>query len=241
MDKKSILFVDDNINLGKTMELILRRKGYETTVVASGEEALEKIRERTWNTVFMDMKMPWMNGLETYREIAKLRPGIPVVIITAYADDEMIHDAVNEGAYGILYKPLDLDMLDTVITGLEKHCQGSILVIDDELMVCRVLKRMLERQGYSVDMVSQGNEGLELVRQRKYNMYFIDILMPGMNGYELLSNIRKIHPDAFAVMMTGYRDEVSNLMDKALMEKRTISLYKPFEISDVQKIINTVL
>ena len=69
----SILIVDDNLSMCKTMSLILSRKGYSVKTAADGPEAIEKVREKSFDMIFMDIKMPVMDGVETYRRI---KPGV---------------------------------------------------------------------------------------------------------------------------------------------------------------------
>jgi CheY-like chemotaxis protein len=116
MEKKaSILIVDDDINLCKTMTHILGRKGYVITTAQDGPEAIERVKEKPFDITFMDIKMPLMNGVETYRRIRKIRPEAMVMMMTAYAVEDLVQKALQEGAYGITYKPLDVERLIAVI------------------------------------------------------------------------------------------------------------------------------
>ena len=109
MNKKTkILIVDDNVSLCRTMSFVLRRKGYEVATAYDGPEAVEIARDRPFDVAFMDMKMPVLNGVETFKRIKKIRPGAAVMMMTAYAVDEMVEEALEEGAMGIIYKPVDM-------------------------------------------------------------------------------------------------------------------------------------
>lgn len=109
------MIVDDDIALGRSMSLVLRRKGYSVATAKDGPAAIAMLTERSFDTVFMDIKMPSMDGVETYRGIKQIRPDAVVVMMTAYALDDMVNDALLEGAYGVLYKPLDIDRMIAVI------------------------------------------------------------------------------------------------------------------------------
>ena len=115
MEKKSVLIVDDNINLTKTLSFILKRKGFIVTTAKDGMEAIKKVKENFYSLVFMDIKMPRMNGVEVFKRIKKIVPNIQVMMMTAYAVEDLVDDALKEGAKGILYKPLDLDNLVTLV------------------------------------------------------------------------------------------------------------------------------
>jgi DNA-binding NtrC family response regulator len=113
--KVYILIVDDNVSLCKSLDLVLKRKGYAVTCAHRGPEAIEKVRERPFDMVFMDMKMPDMDGVEAHRRITKVRPATTVVMMTAYAADDRIHEALKEGACGVMYKPLNLQEVIALI------------------------------------------------------------------------------------------------------------------------------
>jgi DNA-binding NtrC family response regulator len=108
-EKAYILIVDDNIALCKSMALVFRGKGYAVTYAHDGPEAIDKVKERPFDMIFMDIKMPGMDGVETFKRIGKIRPEAMVVMMTAYAVEDMVQEALKEGACGIMYKPLDLD------------------------------------------------------------------------------------------------------------------------------------
>ena len=116
MEKKAnILIVDDDISLCKTMTLILGRRGYAVTTAQNGPEAIARVKERPFDMTFMDIKMLPIDGVETYRRIKKIRPEAVVMMMTAYAVEDLVQEALQEGACGITYKPLDIERVVAVI------------------------------------------------------------------------------------------------------------------------------
>ena len=126
-EKTRILIVDDNISLCETMSFILRHNGYAVTTAHSGPEAIERVRERPFDIIFMDIKMPVMDGVETYRKIEKIRPEALVVMITAYAVKDMIQKELQKRACEIIYKPLDIENVLAVIEEAKKLKEGAVL------------------------------------------------------------------------------------------------------------------
>ena len=106
--KASVLIVDDNAGLCKTLSFVLGRKGYGVTTANDGAEAIAIVEERPFDIVFMDVIMPFMNGVETYERMKVIRPEAMVVMMTAYAVEDMVQEALNNNAYTCLYKPLDM-------------------------------------------------------------------------------------------------------------------------------------
>lgn len=95
----SILVVDDEETIGLGISEILKDEGFEAAYVASGIEAIEAVRQRPYNLIFMDIIMPGMNGLEAFREIKRERPNTRVVLFTGYFRDaeDVILQGIKEG------------------------------------------------------------------------------------------------------------------------------------------------
>jgi CheY-like chemotaxis protein/glycine cleavage system H lipoate-binding protein len=81
---------------------------------------------------------------------------------------------------------------------------GKILIVDDELPVCKSIASALETEGYLVDMVQSGEEALEKQEQDDFDVMLVDLMMPGMSGMELLEAMKKRRPDIMVIMITGY-------------------------------------
>ena len=107
----SILIVDDNENMCTTMSMVLDHKGYNTHTVFDGVDAVEAVRERSFDLIFMDIKMPKLNGVEALHEIKLVRPEVIVVMMTAYTKDALTSEAYKEGACDVLNKPFDLEQI----------------------------------------------------------------------------------------------------------------------------------
>lgn len=107
--KPNILIVDDDESLCKTTSFILEREGYTVVTVRDGLEAIERVKERSFDVVFMDIKMPGLNGVEAFKRIKRIKPEMKTIMMTGYAVDNLIRDALEEGAHSAVYKPLDMD------------------------------------------------------------------------------------------------------------------------------------
>ncbi len=121
MDSKKILVVDDEETVGLGISEILKDEGFEACYVTSGHRALEAVRETDYSLVFMDMVMPGMSGLDTYREMKKIRPAIKVVLLTGYYKDTRgeIEEAVAEGMIDeLIRKPY---FADEIISSAKKY------------------------------------------------------------------------------------------------------------------------
>jgi len=107
------------------MKSVLEKKGFSVTSCLTGEEAIALAKGRSYNVFFIDMKLPVMNGLETYLEIRKINPKAVVVIMTAYRSemDELVRQALEKGAYTCLYKPFEMDEVIKLVEEISRKKQ----------------------------------------------------------------------------------------------------------------------
>jgi CheY-like chemotaxis protein len=93
-DKKvQILLVDDQQDFSETISFWMKSKGFEVTVAHDGEEALQRVRTSNFDIAFLDIHMPKMDGVETLAQIRKFKKRLPVILITAYPDEDTIEKA----------------------------------------------------------------------------------------------------------------------------------------------------
>lgn len=114
--KIRILWVDDETDFLELVCFWLRSEGYEVTTLTSGEEAVRRIREGSPDIVFLDIHMPGMDGLETLTRIRKLRKELPVIMVTAYPEEERsFSTAIKLQVSGFFPKQISLPKLKTSI------------------------------------------------------------------------------------------------------------------------------
>ncbi|HUL32173.1 MAG TPA: sigma-54 dependent transcriptional regulator [Thermodesulfobacteriota bacterium] len=110
-----ILVVDDEFSVRDSLCNWFRNEGYRTDTAENGSEALRKLQDSLWDIVLLDIKMPGMDGMELQKHIKKIDNTIIVIIITAYATVDTAVDAMKEGAFDYLSKPIDPDKLSILI------------------------------------------------------------------------------------------------------------------------------
>lgn len=240
-DKPSILIVDDNNSLCKTMSFVLERKGYATTMAKNGPEAIENVKERPFDMIFMDIKMPLMDGVETYKNIKRIRPDAAVMMMTAYAVEDLVQEALKEGAYGIIYKPLDIEEVIANIESVMKTKVGMlVLIVDDDIDTCKTFKNILVKKGFTIGIAHNGEEAIALAKGKKYDIIFIDMNLPTINGLETYLAIKEINSEAVTIIMTGYREEMADLVDKAMKNCAYACLYKPIDMEKLLGLVNEI-
>ena len=116
-----VLIVDDEETIGLGISEILKDEGFEAAYVVCGNDAVDAVKEDPYNIIFMDIVMPGMNGLETYREIKKVNPGAIVILFTGYFRnaEQVIAEGVKEGMIDeFIRKPY---FADEIVRSARKH------------------------------------------------------------------------------------------------------------------------
>ncbi|MFD2203606.1 PglZ domain-containing protein [Shivajiella indica] len=125
MQKSKILWADDEIDLLKPHILFLTQRGYEIVTVNSGLDAIDMVEEHNFDVIFLDEMMPGMTGLETLQQIKKLKPQIPVVMITKSEEEHIMDDAIGGQIADYLIKPINPNQ---ILLSVKKILQNKQLI-----------------------------------------------------------------------------------------------------------------
>ena len=113
--KSRILVVDDESSHRQMIEAVLSAEGYEISQADDGQTAIVAVEDRFYDLVIMDIRMPKISGIEALKKIKSISPGIPIIIMTAYASVGNAVEALKSGAYDYLIKPLDIEELKILV------------------------------------------------------------------------------------------------------------------------------
>jgi DNA-binding NtrC family response regulator len=234
-----ILVVDDDQRIVKTTCDILKIKGHEPVAAFSGEEGVAQVRAAVPDCVLMDIKMPGINGVEALKQMKQIAPALPIILVSAYATDDLLEEAKRVGAYAILSKPLNFPMILSFLSLLRK--EESILVVDDDPEFCKTLKDILTLRGFKVETESEP-QGVLGHLQDNYQLAIVllDLKLGEVNGVEVMKDIQAKYPGKPVVLMTGYRQEMGESIEQARKIGAYTCLYKPFEMDDLFKLIEEI-
>jgi len=114
----TILIVDDQKGVRRLLEELFKKEGWEVRIAGDGLDAIDKVEEMVPDLILMDVKMPNMNGLEATQEIMLRNPGIPIIMMTAYGEIEVVKQALQAGVKRCISKPFDIVMLRDMVDKL---------------------------------------------------------------------------------------------------------------------------
>ena len=184
----TVLVIDDEPAVRDLMQRFLTKEGFRVVTAHGGEEGLRQARELRPDAITLDVMMPGMDGWAVLSAL-KADPDIadiPVVMLTI-VDDKNLGYAL--GASDYLTKPIDRERL---VTTLEKYRRDlPVLIVDDDVEVRQLLRRMLEPEGYPVVEAENGRVALERLREVSPSVILLDLMMPEMDGFDFVAELRR--------------------------------------------------
>jgi DNA-binding response OmpR family regulator len=232
-----IFVVDDDRDHAESIAEILEMHGYEVELAFSGEEAIERFKTADFNITLMDVKLPGMNGVETYFEFRRMRRDARVIMMTGFSVEQLVAQAIDNGALGVLHKPFSAEDL---LEALEKNKpRGAVLVADDDVDLADTIEAILTDSGYRVITAQSGDEALKKAQDDGIDCLLLDLRMPVLSGLEVFTRLRKSGHVFPTVFVTAYADEAQEAL--AANQPETRLLTKPVDPRVLLDTIKTIL
>ncbi|MCE1253176.1 MAG: response regulator [Anaerolineae bacterium] len=261
LKNKRVLIVDDNATNRRILTYQLQSLGMHAVNVENAAQALQLLNNNeTFDIGLLDMQMPEMDGLTLAGQMRRQGFKLPLILLTSAGNLENIPTELNLTA--CLVKPIKFDRLNQIILKAlsaaptpatpkaitvretilnENHHKNNdsyplnILLVEDNPVNQKVGKLLINKLGYSVDLASNGLEALEILKQKPYDVIFMDIQMPQMDGVEATHYIRQdqsIHQQPYIIAMTA--NAVEGDREKYLGYGMDAYISKPVKIDEIK-------
>jgi GAF domain-containing protein/CheY-like chemotaxis protein len=184
----TVLVIDDEPTVRDLMQRFLVKEGFRVALATGGEEGVRLAMELRPDAITLDVMMPGMDGWAVLSAL-KAAPDladIPVIMLTI-VDDKNLGYAL--GASDYLTKPLDRERLLSVLNKYRRD--APVLVVDDDAALRELLRRILEGAGYTVVEAENGRVALERLRRMAPGVILLDLMMPEMDGFEVVAEVRR--------------------------------------------------
>ncbi len=266
LTNKNILVVDDNALNLKVATKLLKHYKCNVEVCESGFACLDKIKEgKTYDIILLDDMMPKMKGSETLTRLKQIDGfNIPVIALTANAIQGMKEQYLLLGFDDYLAKPIEKKelyrVLNKYVLKAENKVSNSsnliqnneieidyvdytgknILIVDDNLLNIKVATKIMKPYNFTIDYVCSGAESLDKVKEKHYDIIFMDYMMPNMDGIETFKKLSKIEGfNTPVVALTA--DAVVGAKDKFVEAGFTDYVPKPIDKHLLNDVINKIL
>ena len=218
-----ILVVDDDEDNANSLGELFEMEGHHVTVAHSGDAAIAAYVNTAFDIAFMDVMMPGRNGVESFLEIRKLRPEARVFMMTGYSVEQLLQQAMENGAMGVLTKPIDIGKL---LRSVDEVRPGGIVLIagEDPLFSAR-LKSLMDGAGIACGLVRSESDGLNDLSA----LAIIDIGKPLISSVEVYARLRRQGHARPAIIITSPGQDGADAF--AALRDITVTgiLNKPFD------------
>ncbi len=212
-----VLLVDDEVDFLKATRKALEHRGFSVKTAENGYEALSSMELEKPDVVILDVRMPGIDGEQTFYRMQDRWGDVPVIILTGHGTPAQAFETAKRGIADYVPKPCDIDLLVSKIREVTSTNQGAspertgetaseirVLVVDDEEEFLESLSRVLTRRGMFVVTAIGGVEALQLLQDQNVDVAVVDIKMPGMEGTELLERLKIRYPALEVIILTGH-------------------------------------
>jgi DNA-binding NtrC family response regulator len=245
-----VLLVDDEEEFLASVTKPLGRRGFEVTTAPDGSRALELIGTRKFDVVVLDVKMPGLSGDQVFREIKKLRPGLPVIMLTGHGTIQQAFQTSKEGVFEYLAKPCEVEALTEVLRRATRdiRSQGAddpalseaerirVMLVDDEEDLLESLSKALVRRGMAVETAPDGEKALGKAEGNVFDVVVLDMKMPGMGGMATLLRFKENYPLTEVILLTGHPSSPQAV--EAMRRGAFDFLMKPVDIAELVRCIH---
>ena len=231
----SILVVDDDTDIATNVTDILKDSGYHVDTAHNGPDAIGLARARAYDMVILDYKMPGMDGAEVYRQIRQIQPVTVAVMVTAFAGDGGVQDAVDAGTWRVLRKPMNVgELLRLIEIALQ---QKTVLLVDDDEEFCASIWDTLRERGFRVGLVHDVESAERELDSRAYDVVLVDLRLGEASAEELLTSLHASPNPPRVFVVTGL-DHNDHLVQQ-LSDRGVDNIYfKPLAIDEMLNSLN---
>lgn len=226
-----ILVVDDNEDNADSLAELFELEGHRVQVAYSGEQAIVAYAARHFDLAFMDVMMPGKNGVESFLEIKSMKPAAKVFMMTGYSVDQLLQQAIQNGALGVLAKPVDIDELMLTISDVAPG--GIVLVAEDDPDFGPSLQQVIAGTGRRCELVTNGADALARVEESVVEVLILDLDLPLISGIEVVTTLHKCGKGVPTIIITGCIDKYDDVLDALSDVQVTGILNKPFDVAEL--------
>nr|MBC8280375.1 response regulator [Chloroflexota bacterium] len=188
--KKTILVVDDEDHVRRLLNYEFSQRGYLVVEARNGGEAIELARTQRPDLITMDVLMPVLDGYDATKLIKgdPATKDIPILILSIVENGEM---GIEIGANQFISKPFAVEEMLSSVTRLLDGANKKVLIADDDKILAETLRFQFEQKGFVPMVVHHGKAALESIENEPPDLVVLDLLMPDVDGFETLSEMKR--------------------------------------------------
>lgn len=238
-----VFIVDEDIRIRDLLYEMISEVGYGAITIPTGKELIERLKKERPSLIIIDDIPGEYSGFVLAKRVREFDKDIKIIVlgidphidtfssliketgISAYLKKDFQNPEVIKRIFSVLKE-------ERLLKPFSEKKMGSILIVDDEVESRQTVENFLSRRGFDIDTASSGEECLEKVRQRKFDIVLLDITMTGMDGLLTLKRIKDIDPKNKVVMVSALANQ--HILEEAKSLGASDYIIKPFNFGTLE-------
>ncbi|MDH5483830.1 MAG: response regulator [Gammaproteobacteria bacterium] len=226
MTMYNILLIDDNHDLTNGLRLILESEGYYVDVASNGQEGIQLFREKNYSLVFVDVKLPDMNGVEILHLFDQYNPESRVIIITGYRIEQVITASLKDCQSSVIHEPLNIKKLAECIN-TAKH-NNIILLPETPTTDNTKISQLLNESNINTTIIPDSSD-LSMYSQKNYGAIITNTRKPLTTTLNAYAQLKELNARPPLLITMGDHDESMDNDNSLRNINKTGCLFKPFD------------
>ncbi len=222
-----ILVVDDDEDNAQSLAELFELVGHQTVTVNSGEDAVAAYLSQSFDFAFMDVMMPGMNGVESFLLIKKMKPEAKVVMMTGYSVEQLLQQAMENGALGVLSKPMDPSKILGIVSEIGPN--GIVVAQNSDSSVVGRVTEILTRAGRNCQLMRTRDEAFQYKPESPRDILIFDLHKPLIEGVCVYSEMKRAGVCGQTVILTDTEPQQLDTYELLKDFRATGILNKPFD------------
>lgn len=248
----TVLIIEDNMGNAHLMQRVLEREGYTVILSDNGEDGLDMALEKHPDLILLDLALPGINGQDVARRLKTSDglPDTPIVVVSSLPTDTVLKVVTAYGCDGLIGKPIDTREFATRVTEYLSARIGvdvtpgekpTVLMIEDNPNNARLMRRVLERQHFTVHHAEDGSSGVAMAKDLNPDLILLDLGLPDVDGQTVAAHFKQSETLAHVpiVVVSAWPAETATEMVDAYGCEGYIS--KPIDTREFAKQVSTYL
>jgi DNA-binding NtrC family response regulator len=238
-----VFIVDEDVRIRDLLYEMISEVGFGALTIPTGEELIERLKKERPCLIIIDDTPGEYSGFVLARKVREFDKDIKIIVLGLDPDIDTFSSLIKEtGIAAYLKKDFqNPEIIKSIFSVLKEESLlkpsvekkfGSILIVDDEVESRQTVENFLSRRGFDVDIASSGEECLEKIRQRSFDIVLLDITMTGMDGLLTLKRIKDIDPKNKVVMVSALANQ--HILDEAKALGASDYIIKPFNFGALE-------
>lgn len=231
MNQTSILIIDDNQDLADGLAMVLEDENYQVSLAYNGINGIKVFDTDRFDIVFIDVKLPDMNGVEVFHYIHNKAPKVKTIMMTGFRVEQILAGVIDNADVEILRKPFEIKHVLEILNKIKN--ESIILIADDDPDFSEGMSEFLTEHGMKTILAKNGQEAVDGVLSNPVDVLVLDLRIPIMCGLEVYLQLKQQGRAVKTIIVTGYEKQEAETIDILKSMSVTGCLFKPFSPNDM--------